>query len=276
MAEGYRDATDHDPNAFPRETGGSEGRDEGHAEGGEEGEGRVDWKERAIRAEERARVYSEERNAPQRSGPTERDEPRESKSQALARQVAEAKAALPAYDPSNPQTFWERQNAKDALDEMRAELSETRERERQEQVTVMRYQQQAQTTVQQVKGQLQAHPMYSRIEREFDKTVSRMPPHVAADPNALTLVLKNMLFDEQNRQGSPPPGAPRGDYGSGPASAQPRRRGGKVEWRSDKERAVGELYGMTPEQYYDPAHNEHSDLASGNGINIYGEIGGRR
>jgi hypothetical protein len=38
---------------------------------------------------------------------------------------------------------------------------------------------------------------------------------------------------------------------------------------------VGEFYGMTPEQFYDPRNTQPSQLAEGNGMNIYGEVGGK-
>lgn len=267
-----------DPGAFPGETDdGFEGQDDGAQE-------RVDWKERAIRAEERARILGEQRQAPQQQAPAE---PQLSESQKLEKQVQELRGSLPKIDPQNPQSFWDHQDAKARLDEAREQLMEARERERGQQLQAMQYRQQAERTVQSVKARFRDRPGFAKVERQFDQMVSRMQPHVAADPNALTVTMKNLLYDAagdteaQGRQAPPPP--PGQDYSKG--ARGPARRGGQaqpMQWKSERDQEVGEgIYGMTPEQYYDATLNEASASAEYNGVSIYsgkyekGRRGGR-
>lgn len=248
---------DDSSNGFPQETQPAE----------------VDWKAEAIRAQARAEVL--EQMQTRQVAPQQPAAPQESESDKLASEVERLRSTIPALDPANPNSFWEREKHKEALDEARHNLAEARERERRNAIMAVQYQTQAQSVVQNVKQKFAARPAFSKIERQFDQMVGQLAPHVRADPNALTVMMKTLLFDAGDTGcAKAPPSAPSNAYA--PARG-PVKKGGKVQFQSEQEAQVAAYYGMTAEEYYDPRYNERAPETQGNGVSIYPyKIGGRR
>jgi hypothetical protein len=233
----------------------------------------VDWKAEAIRAQARLEAM-QEFSQPRQSSPQQpAAEP--SESERLASDVERMRQEIPALDPKNPDSFWEREKHKERLDDMRHQLAEARERERRQALMNVQYQTRAQSVVSDVKQKFSKRPAFQKIERQFDQMVNQLAPHVRADPNALTVMMKTLLFDAGDTGGAKaPPSAPSNGYAPVRGGAQ---RSGKVQFRSEQEAAVAEYYGMTAEEYYDPKFNEPGAHTEGNGISIYPyKIGGRR
>jgi hypothetical protein len=237
----------------------------------QENQDRVDWKAEAIRAQTRLESM---REMQQSNTQTQQAATTVSETQQLEQQIQEMRSKLPPIDPTNPNAFWEREQQKERLDDLRFQLSEARERERRNAMMSFTYQQQAQTLVQKVKQQFSGRPAFAKVERTFDEMVNRLAPNVRADPNALMVMMKTLLFDAGDGGGpKQPPSAPNAGYS--PARAGGQRRGQQVEFRSQEEAEVASYYGMTAEEYYDPRFNERAPDA--NGVNIYPfEIGRRR
>jgi hypothetical protein len=248
---------DDSSNEFPQETQPAE----------------VDWKSEAIRAQARAEVL--EQMQTRQVAPQQQAAPRQSESDRLAQEVERLRSSIPALDPANPNSFWEREKHKETLDEARHNLAEAREHERRSAIMAVQYQTQAQSVVQNVKQKFAARPAFSKIERQFDQMVGQLAPHVRADPNALTVMMKTLLFDAGDAGGAKaPPSAPSNAYA--PARG-PVKKGGKVQFQSEQEAQVAAYYGMTAEEYYDPRYNERGPETQGNGVSIYPyKIGGRR
>jgi hypothetical protein len=245
------------PGEFPQETSG--------------GEERVDWKAEAIRAQAKLEVLQQQ--APAASQPAQAAPP--SESEQLARQVEELRSNMPQLDPKNPDSFWEREKHKEKLDELRHQLAEVRERERRQALVNFEYQTRSQSVVNDVKQKFSGRPAFQKVERQFDQMVNQLAPHVRADPNALTVMMKTLLFDAGDTGGAKaPPSAPSGAYAPGRSGPQ---KAGKVQFRSEQEAQIAAYYGMTAEEYYDPKYNEPGPGTEGNGVSIYPyPIGGRR
>lgn len=240
---------------FPQETAG--------------GEERVDWKAEAIRAQAKLEMLQQ----PAASQPTQAAPP--SEAERLAQEVEDLRRNMPQLDPKNPDSFWEREKHKEKLDEMRHQLAEVRERERRQALTNFEYQTRAQSVVTDVKQKFSGRPAFQKVERQFDQMVNQLAPHVRADPNALTVMMKTLLFDAGDTGGAKaPPTAPSGAYSPARGGAQ---KAGKVQFRSEQEAQIAAYYGMSAEEYYDPKYNEPGPNTEGNGISIYPyTIGGRR
>jgi hypothetical protein len=233
----------------------------------------VDWKSEAIRAQARAEVLQQMH---QQSSPPQQPPPRQvSESERLAAEVDRLRAEIPALDPNNPNSFWDREKHKEKLDEVRHNLSEARERERRSAMMAVQYQTQSQTVVQNVKQKFAGRPAFAKIERQFDQMINQLAPHVRADPNALTVMMKTLLFDAGDTGGAKaPPAPPSGAYA--PARG-PVKKGGKVQFQSEQEAQVAAYYGMSADEYYDPRYNEKGPETQGNGVSIYPyKIGGNR
>lgn len=232
----------------------------------------VDWKAEAIRAQARLEAMQEFSQSRQ---PQSEPAPQQSESDRLAAEVERMRQEIPALDPKNPDSFWEREKHKERLDDMRHQLAEARERERRQALMNVQYQTRAQSVVSDVKQKFSKRAAFQKVERQFDQMVSQLAPHVRADPNALTVMMKTLLFDAGDTGGAKaPPSAPSGGYAPVRGGAQ---RSGKVQFRSEQEAAVADYYGMTAEEYYDPKFNEPGPHTEGNGVSIYPyKIGGRR
>lgn len=232
---------------------------------------RVDWKAEAIRAQARLDTMREMQQ--QNNTQTSPKQTTASESEVLEQQIQDLRSKLPPIDPSNPNAFWEREQQKEKLDDLRFQLSEARERERRQAMMSFTYQQQSQSMVQKIKQQFASRPAFARVERTFDDMVGRLAPNVRADPNALTVMMKTLLYDAGDVGGpKPPPQAPSSGYNNRVSN---QRRGSKVEFQSQEEAEVAAYYGMTAEEYYDPRFNERAPDA--NGVNIYPfQIGRRR
>jgi myosin heavy subunit len=224
----------------------------------------VDWKTEAIRAQARAEVLQQMQTQSRQSASP--PAPRVSESDSLAQEVERLRAEMPALDPQNPNSFWDREKHKERLDETRHKLSEARERERRNAMMAVQYQTQSQTVVQNIKGKFSSRPAFQKIERQFDQMVSQLAPHVRADPNALTVMMKTLLFDAGDTGGAKAPPAPPSS-GYAPNRAAPKR-GGKAQFQTEQEAQVAAYYGMTAEEYYDPRYNENSPEAQGKGVSI--------
>jgi hypothetical protein len=239
---------------------------------GQETQDRTDWKAEAIRAQaqlEMLRQPAAPAAAPPPPSPVD----------AVVREIEQLRANMPQLNPSDPNSFWEREQHKEKLDAARERLMEVRDQERRQQLMRYEYEQKATTAVANVKQQFRSNPGYSaKAEADFDRMLAQVAPHVRADPNALTVMMKNILFDEMARTGNAPrpPAAPGSGYAPG-RQGQPAARKGPVQFQSEQEAQVAAYYGMTAEQYYDPKYNERSAEAQGNGTSFYPfPIGGRR
>lgn len=237
---------------------------------------RVDWKAEAIRAQ--ARLEMLEQRGPQAQAP--KQAPQLSETERLTKELEGLRSTMPALDPSKPNSFWDRENHKEKIDAVRERLMETRERERQQALLRFEYEQKSQQAVQNVKRQFSQRPGFKQAEARFDQMVSQVEPHVRADPNALTVMMKNILYDVEiaNPQGQgqrPIPAAP--GQGYAPQRGQPQQRKGSVEFQNEQHAAVANFWGMTAEEYYDPKYRERGPETEGNGVSFYPfKIGGRR
>jgi hypothetical protein len=230
----------------------------------------VDWKTEAIRAQAKLEMLQQAPMTQQAAAPAQISE-----AQRLEAQVEELRSSMPQLDSKNPDSFWDREKHKERLDEVRHQLAEARERERRQALMNVEYQTRSQVTVNDVKRKFSQRPAFSKIERQFDNMVNQLAPHVRADPNALTVMMKTLLFDAGDTGGAKaPPSAPSGAYS--PSRGGPRKSG-KVEFKSEQEAQIAAYYGMTAEEYYDPKYNEAGPNTEGNGVSIYPyPIGGRR
>lgn len=234
---------------------------------------KVDWKAAAIRAQTELEIA---RRQPDQGRPAA--EPQQSETDKLAQKVEQLRSTMPVVDQTKPQTWWEREQHKEQLDIAREQLSEARERDRQRTLQNMQYQTQSQKVVQDVKGQFRSRAAFAQVEQKFDQMVSQLRPEVQANPQTLTVMMKNLLFDAGETGGPQAPPKPGGAYGSRGPGAQPAK-GGKnapVEFKSDIEAEIATHYGMSAEEYYSAKYNERGPETSGNGVSIYPfKIGGR-
>lgn len=223
-----------------------------------------DWKSKAIAAQTRLEMIEEMRQqAMQQSAPQRVDEVTQ------LRQAIEAKRQeMPVLDDKNPQSFWERERVKDEIDGLQERLVEARMRQ-QERVLVN---QQVGAAVQQYKAQQANRPAFKAVEAQFDQLVDRLEPHLKGNRTMLEMIRKNLEYDHMSKGGpKAPASAPSGAY-------QPQARAsanrGKVNWKNDADREVGEYYiqrGIIsgPEDFYDSRYNERSPQANNNGVAIY-------
>jgi hypothetical protein len=226
---------------------------------------RVDWKERAIRLEERMRVF-EERAAP--VPPALRDPVGE-----LERAIAEKEASLPKYEAQRAESFFERETAKEELQKLRHQLVEARLGQQQQYVAEA----QSRTVLAEYKSRLAGNPDFRAIEGQFDQMVARLEPGLRSNPAMLEMLRKNLEYDHlraQANRGAPgkPPAAPNAAYQ--PQAGAQRAKGPMPAWRSEEDRKVGEYYiqrGIIsgPEEFYDPRFNDRSPSANNNGTAIY-------
>jgi len=231
-------------------------------------EERVDWKAKAIEAETRARMLEEMRQREQ--APPQQAQPQVSEVDQLRQEIEEKRAAMPALDDKNPQSFWERERAKEEISGLQERLYDARLRQQESYLM----EQQVGTVVQSFKAQHVNRPEFKAIQPQFDQAVQQLQPHLRGNETMLDMIRKNLEYDymQNNRnQRRPPPQAPSGAY-QPQAQAQPRQN--KVQWKSPEDQRVGEYYmrrGIIsgPEEFYDPRYNERSPEANNNGIAIY-------
>lgn len=235
-------------------------------EAGEVQQPEDDWKAKAIAAETRLEMIERMRaEAAQQAAPRQMDEITQ------LRQAIEAKRSeMPQLDDKNPQTFWDRERAKDEIDNLQERLVEARMRQ-QERALVS---QQVNASVIQYKAQQANRSAFKAVEAQFDELVGRLEPHLKGNRTMLDMIRKNLEYDQMTKgKGAPrpPATAPTGAY-------QPQARAagnrGKVNWRNEADREIGEYYiqrGIIsgPEEYYDPRFNDRSPQANNNGVAIY-------
>lgn len=226
-----------------------------------------DWKAEAIAARTRLEVIQQmqQQQAQQNPAGAQVDEVTR-----LRQAIQQKRESMPVLDDKNPQSFWEREKIKEEIDALQERMVEARIRQ-QERVLVN---QQVDGTLMQYKAQQVARPQFKAIEGQFDQLVSRLEPHLRGNRTMLEMIRKNLEYDQMSRgaaQPRVPAAAPTGAY-------QPQARAsankGKVNWRSDNDRAVGEYYiqrGIinSVEEFYDPRFNERSSQANNNGVAIY-------
>jgi len=239
----------------------------------EQAQPHVDWKAKAIEAETRLEMLERMRQEQlQQAQPEQLDEVAQ-----LRVSIEEKRKSMPQLDDKNPQSFWERERVKEEIDTLQERLVEARMRQ-QERLLVN---QQVGTVVQQYKMQHANRPTFRAVEARFDQMVSQLEPHLKGNQMMLEMIRKNLEYDEMSKganQPKVPPSAPNGAYQ--PQAGQ-RANQGKVTWRSDEDRAVGEFYiqrGIIkgPEDFYDPKFNERSPSANNNGTAIYDVPSGKR
>lgn len=253
---------------------------EATTEGGSEE--RRDWKAEAIRAQAERdllmRQFQEQRgNAGGGAAPGGQSAaPTVSPLQEAEAEVRRLEAELPPLNPSDPNSFWKRQEAKEALDQARQRLADRRAEAHQAEVRAIQMGQAKERAVAQVKAQFGSRPAFKQVEKQFDQAIQQMRPEAAADPNTLALVLKNLLYDagDAGGQAAPPP-APGSAFAGRPAGKPGAKA--QVQFRSEQEAAVAALYGMSAEDYYADRYNQVGEFTEGNGVNVYGlPIGGSR
>jgi hypothetical protein len=224
---------------------------------------RTDWKAEAIRAQAQLEMLRNQ-PAPQPQAPAAPP----SEVDVVAREVEELRNSIPPLDANNPNSFWEREKHKERLDAARERLSEARERDRQQQLMRVQYETRSQSVVAQIKAQFAQRPAFAKVEKRFDEMVSRLAPNVRADPNALTVMMKTLLFDAGDSNRPTPPTAPGSGYAPG-RQGQPSGKKGAVEFKSQQEAEVAAYYGMTAEEYYSDKYNARGPETEGNGTSIY-------
>lgn len=248
--------------------------------GQEGGDERRDWKAEAIRAQAERDLVMKQLESQRGMGgggaPAQPQAPTVSPLQEAEAEVRKLEAALPPLNPSDPNSFWQRQEAKEALDVARQRLADRRAEAHQAEVRSIQMGQAKERAVAQVKAQFSNRPSFKQVERQFDQAIQQMRPEAAADPNTLALVLKNLLFDAGDAAGQaappPPPGSAFAGRPAGKAGAK-----APVQFKSEQEAAAAAIYGMSAEDYYADRYNQVGEFTEGNGINVYGlPIGGSR
>ena len=231
----------------------------------EEQEGREDWKARAIAAQTRLQVLEEMRQQQQQQAPAE---PVDEVTR-LRMAIEEKRKAVPALDDKNPQSFWDRERAKEELETLQGRLMEARLRQ-QEQVLA---EQQVGGLVQQYKARFSTRPSFKAVEPQFDQMVNQLQPHLRGNAVMLDMIRSKLELDymERSQGRKKAPSTPDGAF---QPQAQARPQQGKVAWRTDEDRRVGEYYmsrGIIagPEDFYNPRFNERSATANNNGVAIY-------
>lgn len=223
-----------------------------------------DWKTEAIQAQTRLEMLERMR--------TEQvvQEPQVDEITRIRQEIQEVRAGIPALDDKNPQTFWDREKAKDRLDELNEKLMETRLKQQER----MLAEQSVGGVVQSFKQQHANNARFKSVEQKFDQAVRGLEPHLRGNTTMLDFIRKNLEYDEMTRQSNnpkAPPSAPNAAYQ--PQANAPQNRG-KVAWKNAADREVGEYYvarGIIagPEEFYDPKFNENSESANKNGVAIY-------
>lgn len=236
------------------------------------GDERVDWKARAIEAQTRLEMMQQQAQQHQQPQEQQVDEVTY-----LQQQIQEKRASMPALDDKNPQTFWDRERVKDEIDGLQDQLVEARMRQQERFIMEQR----VGGVVQQYKAQQQNNPYFRQVEQQFDQMVSRLEPHLKGNVTMLDMIRKNLEHDQlmkQQNQRKAPPQPPSGAF-QPQAGAKPNQ--GKVQWRSEEDRRVGEYYVQRgiisgPEEFYDQRYNEKSESANNNGVAIYDVPAGPR
>lgn len=225
-----------------------------------------DWKAEAIKAQTRLEMLEQMRDQQQAAT----QEPQVDEITRIRQEIEQVRAGIPALDDKNPQTFWDRERAKDKLNELNEKLMETRLRQQER----MLAEQSVGSVVQSFKQQHANNARFRAVEQKFDQAVRGLEPHLRGNTTMLDFIRKNLEYDEMTRQANgpkAPPAAPNAAYQ--PQANAPANRG-KVSWKSDADRQVGEYYvarGIIsgPEEFYDPKFNENSKTANNNGVAIY-------
>jgi len=233
-----------------------------------EGEERVDWKARAIQAQTRLEMLQQMQQQQYQQQPE--PEPQVDEVTQLRQQIQEKRQAMPQLDDQNPQSFWDRERAKEEIDQLQEQLVEARIRSQER----MLAEQQTYGVVANYKARFANSQRFKQVESMFDNAVSQLEPHLRGNQVMLDMIRKNLEYDvmsRQNNQPKSPPSAPGQAYNP-QAASRPRQKG--VQWRNAEDQAVGEYYisrGIinSPEEFYDPQFNENSPSANNNGVAIY-------
>lgn len=230
-----------------------------------EQEERVDWKAQAIEARTRLEMLQKMQQE-QHQEPERVDEVA-----SIRQQIEERRSSLPTREEmdKDPKLFWKRDQLLLEMNNLQEKMVEARLRQ-QEQVLA---EQQVGGFVQQYKARFATRPTFKAIEGQFDQMVGQLQPHLRGNQVMLDMIRSKLELDHMERgQGrKKPPNAPDGAY---QPPAQPKPNQGKVTWRSEQDRQVGEYYmsrGIIsgPEEFYDPKYNERSATANDNGVAIY-------
>lgn len=235
----------------------------------EEADQRVDWKARAIEAQTRLEMMQQQQTPTEANGYVD-------ELKVLQEQIQEKQASMPQLDDKNPQSFWDRERAKEEIEGLKDQLVEARMR-RQERYLA---EQQVGTVVQSYKARHQSNPYFQQVQDRFDQMVSRLEPHLRGNEAMLEMVRRNLEYEvivKNQNQGRVPPTAPNNAY----TPQQGQRTSGKVAWKSEADRAVGEMYMQRgiisgPEEYYSQQLNQNSPQANNNGVAIYDVPVGKR
>ena len=230
-------------------------------------EDRTDWKAQAIEARTRLEMLQnmrEERAQTQQA-------PQVDEIAQLRQQIEAKRAELPTHEQmgKDANLFWKRDSLMQEIDQLQNRLVDTRLKQ-QERVLA---EQHVTGAVAQYKARFATRPTFKAVEQQFDTMVSQLEPHLRGNAVMLDMIRSKLELDHMDRTKGQktPPRAPGGDYQPQQA-ARPNQ--GKVTWRSEEDRAVGEYYvsrGIIsgPEEFYDPKYNEKSEGATLRGATIY-------
>lgn len=237
---------------------------------------RVDWKAKAIEAQTRLQMLEQQKQAAAQQQQVPQ-QPQRDEVQELREQIEAKKAEMPALDDKNPQTFWQRERAKEEISGLQEKLYDARLRQQENYLL----EQQVGTVVNSYKARHAQRPEFKAVEQQFNAAVQNLQPHLRGNETMLEMIRKNLEYDymQQNRnQRKAPPQAPGSAY-TPQAQANPNQ--GRVKWKSAEDQRVGEYYMQRgiisgPEEFYDPKYNERTEDANNNGVPIYDIPSGKR
>lgn len=256
-------------NELDLDNGAYEEAQEEQAEAREAGtqEDRTDWKARAIEAQTRLEMLQRMREEQTQQQPQQQvDEVTQ-----LRQQIEAKRAELPTREQMNkdPNLFWQREQMVDEINMLQERLMDTRLKQQERLLA----EQHVSGAVNQYKARFANRQSFKAVEQQFDQMVSQLEPHLRGNTVMLDMIRSKLELDHMDRSKGQktPPRAPGGDY---QPQVQARSNQGKVTWRSDEDRRVGEYYmsrGIIsgPEEFYDPKFNERSPSANNNGVAIY-------
>lgn len=232
----------------------------------EQHEDRTDWKARAIEAQTRLEMLQKMREEQQHQQAPQVDEVAQ-----LRQQIEAKKAELPTHEQMNKDAnlFWKRDSLMTEINQLQERLVDTRLKQQERALA----EQHVQGAVSQYKARFANRASFKAVERQFDTMVSQLEPHLRGNSVMLDMIRSKLELDhmDKSKTQKTPPRAPGGDY---QPQQQAQSNQGKVAWRSDEDRRVGEYYisrGIIsgPEEFYDPKYSERSPSANNNGTAIY-------
>lgn len=232
-------------------------------------EDRTDWKAQAIEARTRLEMLQKMREEQSQ----QQQAPQVDEATQIRQQIEAKRAELPTREQMNKDAnlFWQREQVMDEINLLQEKLVDARLKQQERLLA----EQHVSGAVNQYKARFANRQSFKAVEQQFDQMVSQLEPHLRGNTVMLDMIRSKLELDHMDRSKGQkaPPRAPGSDY-QPQAQAQARSNQGKVTWRSDADRQVGEYYmsrGIIsgPEEFYDPKYSERSPSANNNGTAIY-------